>query len=56
MIGRAHRGIGILCLSLAVLGGVRSEKSFAAIVYLHKGEGGAGLDAELQLGEGDQFN
>lgn len=56
MIGRAHRGIAILCFSLAVLGGLRPEGSFAANVYLHKGEGGAGLDAELQLGEADQFN
>jgi hypothetical protein len=56
MICRALRGIAILCLSLAVLGGLRSEESFAANVYLHKGEGGAGLDAKLQLGEADQFN
>jgi hypothetical protein len=56
MIGRAHRGIAILCFSLAVLGGLRPEGSLAASVYLHKGEGGAGLDAELQLGEAYQFN
>jgi hypothetical protein len=56
MIGRVHSGIAILCFSLAVLGGFRLEESFAANVYLHKGEGGAGLDAELQLGEADQFN
>lgn len=55
MIGRMHRGIAILCFSLAVLSGLRPEESFAANVYLHKGEGGAGLDAELQLGEADQF-
>lgn len=56
MIGRARRGVTILCFSLAALGGLGFERSFAANVYLHKGEGGAGLDAELQLGEADQFN
>ncbi|WFU81329.1 hypothetical protein QA645_00830 [Bradyrhizobium sp. CIAT3101] len=39
-----------------MLGGLSSEQSFAANVYLHKGEGGTGIDAELQLGEADQFN
>jgi hypothetical protein len=43
-------------LSLVTLGGLCSERSFAANVYLHKGEGGAGLDAELQLGDANQFN
>ncbi len=56
MIGRVHKGIAILCFSLAVLGWPISDQSFAANVYLHKGEGGAGTDAELQLGEADQFN
>ncbi|QQO14802.1 hypothetical protein JJB99_00975 [Bradyrhizobium diazoefficiens] len=54
MIGRAHKAI--LCFSLAMLTGLWSKQSCAANVYLHKGEGGAGLDAELQLGEADQFN
>lgn len=39
-----------------MLGGLGSERSSAANVYLHKGEGGTGIDAELQLGEADQFN
>jgi hypothetical protein len=49
-MGRARRGVAILCFSLAALGWPISEQSFAANVYLHKGEGGAGIDAELQLG------
>lgn len=55
-MGRARRGVAIMCFSLAALGWPISEQSFAANVYLHKGEGGAGIDAELQLGEADQFN
>jgi hypothetical protein len=39
-----------------MLGGLSFEQSFAANVYLQKGEGGAGLDALLELGEPDQFN
>jgi len=56
MIGRAYRGIAILYFGLAALGGLWPERSFAAYVYLHRGEGGAGLDAQLQLDEAGQFS
>ncbi|QQO18615.1 hypothetical protein JJB98_01125 [Bradyrhizobium diazoefficiens] len=54
MINRAHKAI--LCFSLAPVTGLWSEQPLAANVKLHKGEGGAGLDAEFQLGDADQFN
>lgn len=52
------RGVAVLWLSFALLGGhvLSLGQSFAAKVYLQKGEGGAGLDALLELGEPDQFN